>query len=104
MICIKERSDTNSLWQLKRDGPHLRQCDPSLLLLPSFIPRAAPDGGNLTVTLGKVGVKQVETFSVKSRPKPYVLNVQENHVSSEEQMVSDIRTIFIILYVYFKVT
>ena len=41
----------------------------------------------------------VETFSVKSRPKPYVLNVQENHVSSEEQMVSDIWTIFIILYV-----
>ena len=47
---------------------------------------------------------KLETFSVKSRPKPYVLNVQDNHVSSEEQMVSDIRTIFIILYVYFKVT
>ena len=46
----------------------------------------------------------VETFSVKSRPKPYVLNVQDNHASSEEQMVSDIRTIFIILYMYFKVT
>ena len=49
-------------------------------------------------------MSQLETFSVKSRPKPYVLNVQDNHVSSEEQMVSDIRTIFIVLYVYFKVT
>ena len=59
----RDHSDDDTLacvslcWKQFRGSHHIQQhivssCPP-WLLLPSFIPRAAPDGGNLTVTLGK---------------------------------------------------